>query len=282
MRYLLGLLWILCCQANAEIRVKDDLDNHVVLEQPATRIVSLAPHLTEILFSLGVGDKIVGTVRYSDFPPQAKQIPHLGDAFSLNLESVLAMRPDIIFAWHTGGVNRPIQRLKDLGIAVYVNEARTLGSIAAGLNRISKLVGASEQGSKLEEAFLQTLDELAVTYTVRPVVFFQISDQDLYTVNDKHLIGQAINHCGALNLFADIEPSVTLVSKEAILAGDPDLLILTQQPGGIRSPWLARWRDYEDLKGRLRTIDPSLISRPSFRMLDGVKELCRLISESNK
>ena len=110
-------------------------------------------------------------------------------------------------------------------------------------------------------------------------MFFQISDQDLYSVNEKHLIGQAISLCGGRNLFPELEPSVTLVSKEAVVAGQPDLILITQVPAGPVSPWINRWQKYEQFEYRVRTIDPNLISRPSFRMLDGVQVICRLIAE---
>ena len=283
MRYPVILMLFICGPLCAKIHVKDDRGNDVVLEARASRIVSLAPHLTEVLFTLGVGEKIVGTVKYSDYPSQAKQIPRLGDAFSLNIEAVLEMQPDIIFAWHTGGVNKAVQRLKALGIPVYVNESATLDSIADGLVRIATLVSTREQGLLHKRRFLQRLNRLKVddgdgNDRERPRVFFQISDQDLYTVNDSHLIGQAIHHCGGRNLFANLSPGVALVSKEAVLAGQPDLIILTSSPSGPDSPWVDRWNVYDSFKGKIRILDPGLISRPSFRMLAGIEELCRLIA----
>jgi iron complex transport system substrate-binding protein len=260
------------------VRVKDDLGNDVVLTGQASRIVSLSPHLTEILFALGVGKHIVGTVRYSDYPEQAKKIPRLGDAFSVNVESVLSMQPDLIFSWYTGGINRSVERLKRLGIPVYVNESSSLTSLADGLLRMGTLVGASEKAQQLKEQFLRELGSLKVSAENGPRVFFQISDQDLYTVNESHLIGQTIKHCGGQNLFPSLNPDVTLVSKEAVVAGQPDLILITQVPGTPDSPWIDRWQRYERFEDRIRTIDPNLISRPSFRMLDGIREVCRLIS----
>lgn len=256
----------------------DDLGDEVVLETPATRIVSLAPHLTEILFSLGVGMKIVGTVRYADYPEQAKQIPRLGDAFSLNVESVLALRPDLILAWHTGGINRPIRRLKEFGIPVYVNESTTLNSIADGIVQISTLVGAESAGKILQKTFVGSLSRLRRDVDGGPAIFFQISDHDLYTLNGEHLIGQAIRLCGGRNLFPDLQPQVTLVSKEAVVLAAPDLILITQHASAVPSPWIERWQQYDVFKGRVVTIDPNLISRPGFRMLEGIKSLCDVIS----
>ncbi len=282
MRFILSLLLLAFGPVNAEIRVDDDLGLAVELDAQANRIVSLAPHLTEILFSLGVGEKIVGTVRYSDYPPEAKQIPQLGDAFSLNIEAVLAMRPDLIFAWHTGGINKPVQRLKDLGVPVFINESSTLTSIADGIARIATLVGVPGRGKILSENYLMQLDSLRVKADSAPVVFFQVSDQDLYTVNSSHLIGQAIEHCGGNNLFSDLKPKVALVSKEAVVNGQPDLILITSASPGIKTPWADRWESYDSLKGRISFIDPNLISRPSYRMLEGINSLCDIISGSKR
>ena len=112
--------------ASERLEVVDDLGNQVMLESPAVRIVSLAPHLTEILFELGVGDNVIATVSYADFPEEAKLIPRVGDAFSVNVEQLVAMQPDIIFAWESGGVNKALKRLENLGFTIFRNEAPSL------------------------------------------------------------------------------------------------------------------------------------------------------------
>jgi len=275
--------FLLSSTVNGEsIVVLDDLGNEVTISQPAARIVSLAPHLTEILFSLDVGDKIVGTVKFSDFPKKAKNIPRLGDAFALNVEAIVAMQPDIIFAWHTGGVSASVERLNELGIPVFVNHSSSLNDIASGFVRMGKLVGKAANGLRLQSQFNEKLKRLESDILDGPVVFFQISDQDLYTISDNHIIGQSIRHCGGQNLFPDLQPDVTLVSKEAVIAGSPDLILLTHStmnsPGTKASPWLNRWQSYSFFKGRVALIDPGLISRPSFRMLEGLSRICELIA----
>ena len=274
----LFLLMILTIsQTYAEsIVVKDDLDNQIILGKPATRIISLAPHLTEILFSLGVGDRIVGTVKYSDYPQQALDIPRLGDAFSLNIEAVVAMKPDIIFAWQTGGVSESVRRLADLDIPIFINHSRALTDISGGFVRIGKLVGKSANGLRLKSQFDQKLQGLLSQRVDRPVVFFQISDQDLYSISDRHIIGKTIRHCGGQNLYSELRPDVSLVSLETVMAGRPDLIIVTHSKG--QSPWVKRWQKYPQFQDRVRTIDPGIVSRPSFRMLEGIEGICKQIS----
>ena len=279
---------VICCYLPATtlaapVTVVDDTGRTVRLAAPAKRIVSLAPHLTGILFALGVGDEVVGTSRYSDYPPAAKQIPRLGDAFSVSVESVVGLSPDIVFAWRTGGSDRALARIQSLGIPVYYYAAAHLTDIATSVEKMAVLVGRPARGKALARQFLARLHMLEHSPGTSPVrVFFQISDQNLYTVNNKHLIGQAIQWCGGENVFGDARASVPLVSKEAVLAAKPDLILMTRSKGRPPSPWAARWNSYPSLEGKVAFIDPDLISRPGLRMVQGIAHMCRLIRQAAK
>ena len=276
---LVTLIFAVTCasDASAEIRVIDDLSEEVVLLKPARRVISLAPHITELIYSLGAEKQIVGTVKYSDYPPKASTLPRIGDAFSLNIESVLALKPDLIIAWHTGGNNRPIERLRSLGLPVYTNEAKSLAGIGEAIIDIAALLGKKERGFALQQEFVTALENSRVVKKSSPVIFFQISDQELYTVSSEHLIGQAINHCGGKNLFSDISPNVSQVNQEMILANQPDVIVVTQRPGS-ESAWVKTWRGFTGTQYQVDTIDPDLISRPSLRMLDGIKAICEIVN----
>tara|TARA_B110000093_G_scaffold29642_1_gene29805 strand:- start:10966 stop:11868 length:903 start_codon:yes stop_codon:yes gene_type:complete len=276
---LVTLIFAVTCasDASAEIRVIDDLGEEVVLLKPARRVISLAPHITELIYSLGAEKQIVGTVKYSDYPPKASTLPRIGDAFSLNIESVLALKPDLIIAWHTGGNNRPIERLRSLGLPVYTNEAKSLAGIGEAIIDIAALLGKNERGFALQQEFVTALENSRVVKKSSPVIFFQISDQELYTVSSEHLIGQAINHCGGKNLFSDISPNVSQVNQEMILANQPDVIVVTQRPGS-ESAWVKTWRGFTGTQYQVNTIDPDLISRPSLRMLDGIKAICEIVN----
>ena len=276
---LVTLIFAVTCasDASAEIRVIDDLGEEIVLLKPARRVISLAPHITELIYSLGAEKQIVGTVKYSDYPPKASTLPRIGDAFSLNIESVLALKPDLIIAWHTGGNNRPIERLRSLGLPVYTNEAKSLAGIGEAIIDIATLLGKNERGFALQQEFVTALENSRVVKKSSPVIFFQISDQELYTVSSEHLIGQAINHCGGKNLFSDISPNVSQVNQEMILANQPDVIVVTQRPGS-ESAWVKTWRGFTGTQYQVNTIDPDLISRPSLRMLDGIKAICEIVN----
>ena len=274
-----SILFLVLTSAQAKIQVIDDTGSQVTLDGPAQRIVSLAPHLTELLFSVGVGARVVGTVRFSDFPAAAQLIPVLGDAFAVSLESVVALEPDLVVAWHSGGATNVIEKLRALGIPVYVNEATDLKSIGQSVRRLGALVGEDELGAELDRAFVNQLEDLRNENSgVEKSVFFQISDQSLYTVNDSHLIGQAMMICGVENIYGTSDIPVPIVSKESVLTADPDVIVISQPLVGKTSPWVEKWSEIDGFGSKVRLIDPALISRPSMRMLEGIKELCRLVS----
>ncbi|MEZ7972240.1 MAG: cobalamin-binding protein [Pseudomonadales bacterium] len=264
----------------ADIRVVDDSGTAVVLAEPAGKIVSLSPHLTELLFSLGVGDRIEATVDFSDYPEAALKIPRLGNAFSVSVEAVIEQSPDLIVAWMTGGNHRTFEQLRALGYPVFVNEASSLVDIAAAVQQLGVLVGKPRRGRELAEDFKVGLERLKQSNrdANSPKVFFQISDAQLYTVNSQHLIGQAIEICGAENIFSDVEFFVPMVSYESVVERNPDFLVVSSPYPEYKSVWNERWENL-GWSGRVRTIDASLITRPSLRMLEGIKVLCETIGQ---
>ncbi len=272
------LLWLPLSSAT-ELQVVDDTGEVVRLTEPPTRIVSFAPHLTEMLFELGVGDKIVATVAHSDYPKAAQVIPRLGDAFSVSLEAVVAQRPDIVFAWLTGGNQRTVSQMKKLGYAVYLNEAEQLADIAATFERMGLLVGRPVQGTALAEGFRMSISEIGEQYqSEQPKrVFFQIADPQLYTVNDAHLIGQSLAVCGADNIFGELPMRVPIVSYESIVAANPDVIVIALPEAGFETRWEQNWADL-GWGARVRPIDASLITRPGLRMAEGIKSLCKTVS----
>ena len=272
-------LFCLINQVQAQITVVDDTGVKIELDVPPEKIVSLAPHLTELLVSIGVGHKIVGTVRFSDYPNAARSIPVLGDAFVINLESILFLDPDIVVAWHTGGANNTIVKLRELGIPVFVNHTSDLEGIGSSAKQLGLLVGERDQGLLLEKKFLSTLQSISESKSdLKKNVFFQISDQQLYTVNDTHLIGQAISACGGNNIFGRSEIPVPIVSKESVLVANPDIIIISNGNSDRESPWIEEWSKLDGYRAKIRFIDAALISRPSMRMLQGINELCRIMS----
>ncbi len=276
---------LLASGSRAEIKVLDDLSREVTLAAPAQRIVSLAPHLTEVMFYLGIGDKVVGTVRFSDFPAEASKIPIVGDAFAVSVEAIVKLDPDLVVAWSSGGNDAVVEKIKSLGFPVYYSEPRTLAGVAESAAHIATLAGRQRYGRELAEKFRVKLDKLRRSPDTRdrPRVFFQISSHDLYTVNAHHLIGQVISLCGGENIFASSQIPVPLVSNESVLLAEPEIIIFSS--GLHESPhWKERWSKFEAIPAvandRLFEMSADLITRPGFRMLEGIEQLCNIISEA--
>ncbi|HHH35257.1 MAG TPA: cobalamin-binding protein [Gammaproteobacteria bacterium] len=251
------------------------------LPVPAQRIVSLAPHLTELLFSAGAGERIVGTVAYSDYPPEARRIPRVGDAFHLDLERILALRPDLVVAWRSGIRDEDLQRLRTLGFPVYVADSTRLAGIASELEDLGRLAGTGKQARAAARDYLDRLRALTARYQGRaPVtVFYQVWDRPLMTVSDRHVIGQVIRRCGGRNPFGDLAELTPTVDPEALVAADPQVMIAAAGGG---DPF-ARWRDMPVLRavraGHLFTVPGDWISRPSLRLLQGMARVCAILDE---
>jgi iron complex transport system substrate-binding protein len=262
--------------------VLDDRGRTVHLAEPAQRIVSLAPHLTELLFAVGAGDRIVATVAHADHPDAARSIPRVGTAAQLDLERLLAASPDLVVAWSSGSPRPALERLERLGIAVYYSEPGDFEGIAADLRRLGELAGQGDRGATEALAFLDTIAELQERYAERPrvSVFYQVWDQPLMTVNDQHLIGRAIELCGGRNVFGHLETLVPRPGHETVIAADPEAIV-SGGPGEDRPDWLSEWRHWPQLtavaRDNLFFIAPSLLQRHTPRIAEGTRLLCEAL-----
>lgn len=250
---------------------------------PAQRIVSLAPHLTELVFSAGAGERLVGVVSYSDYPPAARELPRVGDAFSVDFETVVALRPDLVLAWEGGNPGPIIERLRSLGLQVETFAPVQLDDVARHLRRIGVLTGNEPEADRAAGEYLRTLDRLRTRYSGRrPVrVFYQVSSEPLYTVGGRSYINQIIDLCGGRNIFAGLEELAAVVSLEAVLTRDPELIIAgTSSVGALSDQW-ARWpRVSAVAAGNLEVVDSSLTARASVRLMDGASKVCEALESA--
>ena len=139
--------------ASAQIELTDDAGQRVVLAQPAQRIVSLAPHVTEILFAAGAGEHVVGVVAYSDYPQAARALPQVGGYTQVDLEAIVGLRPDLVIGWRSGNRDAHLARLQAMGIPVYLNEPRSLDDVARSLEQFGRLAGSEDAAHAAATAF---------------------------------------------------------------------------------------------------------------------------------
>ena len=264
----------------AGLQVVDDTGQTVTLSRPAQRIISLAPHLTEDLFAVGAGAQVAGAVAYSDYPAAARQVPRIGDSAQLDLERVVALRPDLIVAWESGNAAAQLQRLTALGVPIYRSEARDFDAIASTLRRLGELTGHAAQAQARARNFEAQIAALREHYSSRREVsvFYQIWHQPLLTINGTHLISHALTLCGARNVFGSLAPLTPAVSAEAVLGADPEAIVTgsvdLQGPDNLDT-----WRRFKGLRaqrrGNLIVVNPDTLHRQSDRVVEGVAELCQ-------
>jgi|TARA_R110001592_G_scaffold263629_2_gene528959 iron complex transport system substrate-binding protein len=264
--------------------VRDALNQKVCLAEPAQRIVSLSPGATELLFSAGAGEKVVAVSAWSDYPPEAENLPQVGDSNRLDLEAIVSLAPDLVVAWVDGNSRSQLERLSDLGIHVFWLAPRTFDDIAAAVSDLALLTGLPDLGNERAEAFRADMAALESQYAdARPVkVFYQIWDQPLMTVNREELISKAISLCGGVNVFGELPRLVPRISREAVLEANPEAIITAGSSDDRQ--WLEAWREFPGLAavaaGNLFLEPPDLLARPTLRMAEGAMHLCQTLEQA--
>ena len=269
----------------ATVEVTDDNGRQVQLDQPAERIISLAPSLTEMLFAIGAGEKIVGVVEYSDFPPEAASLPVVGRHDLLDLESIVALQPDLVVSWKTGNPAAAIARLQQLGLNLYVAEPRELHSIPQHLGKLATLAGLEASAQPVISKLAAALDQLRETYSRKSAVrvFYQVWDSPLITAGGNELINDMITLCGGQNIFADLSLIAPKVSIESVLVRNPQVIIASGMDIA-RPEWLDSWQNWPQLtavsEGHLYFIPPDLVQRHTPRALLGATQMCEQIDRA--
>lgn len=278
---LIALLWaaVAASAMAEEIQVEDALGRKLVLPQPATRVVSLAPHLTEVVFAAGAGEQLVGAVAYSDYPEAAQAVPRVGSYDNVSVESLVALNPDLVLAWYSGNGPEVIKRVEALGLTVYVFESKTMESVAESLRVVGELTGNEPTAQAAADAFLQQLSHLRDTYSTRQQIslYYQIWDEPLMTLNDDHLISDVVKLCGGRNVFADSPVLVSRISVESVIRADPQVIIASGM-GEARPEWLDDWRKWTSMtavkNNQLYFVPPDVLQRHTPRIIEGATLMC--------
>jgi len=265
--------------AQADLVIKDDTGQEVRLKGPAKRIITLAPHAAESLFAAGAGDKLVGTVDYSDYPPEAKKLPRVGGYSRIDLEAVAALKPDLVMAWESGNNMTQVDKLKALGLTVYVSQPNTIENIADQLEKMGRLAGTEAAANAAAERFRKRLEAIRAANAGKPKVrvFYQIWTSPLMTVGGPQIISDAIKICGGENVFGQLKQMAPNVTVEAVLEADPEAIIATGM-GDAKPEWLHDWDKWTRMtavkRNNLFHINPDIMQRHTPRILDGTEKLC--------
>jgi len=263
-----------------QIQVTDDAGNVITLDKPAQKVIGLAPHVIENLYSAGAGKQLIAGVSYADFPEEATKLPIVGGYNKFNIEMIASMKPDLIVAWQSGTPDHFFAKIKQLGIPLYLDEPSTMEHIADSVKRLGKLTGNEAVANKAAEAHLSKVAELRELRKGKPSlkVFYQVWPDPLYTINGEQVISDLIALCGGVNIFADEEIKAPIISSEAVITNNPDVIITgshTQTPKQA----LANWYEWKTLSAvqhdNLFVVNPDIVSRHTFRITQGAEQVCK-------
>ena len=279
----------LCAPAASavEIVLTDDRGETIRLPRPATRIVSLAPGLTEMLYAAGAGERLVGAVEFSDYPAAARALPRVGNSAAVDAERIAALRPDLVLAWPHGAGARQVDQLRRLGLPVFVSDPRNLDDIAQALETLGRLAGSEAAARAAARDYRQKLVRLRADHTNAPVlrVFVQIWASPLMTVNDRHLIADVLRTCGARNVFGEATQLAPTVTPEAVIAANPEVILVVAKSADAQKAF-ETWRKWPRLdavrRDRLIAVDPDKLSRLTPRAIEGTATLCASLEKARQ
>ncbi|MDO8703234.1 MAG: cobalamin-binding protein, partial [Undibacterium sp.] len=254
---------------------------------PAKRIISLSPHVTEMIFAAGAGEQIIGTVKYSDYPEAAKAIPRVGDNRQLDIERIIAMKPDLLVVWMHGAFERQLEPLRKSGIPYYFSEPHKLEQIPETLLKLGSLFGTEKQARAAAGAFSQQLSQLSARYQKQSTVrtFYQVWGKPIFTLNDKNIVSDVIRVCGGKNIFGHLSAAAPTLSTEAVIQENPELILSGDSENqGVSG--IEQWKTFGTMlavKNRnLVAIDGDQLNRAGPRIIDGAKAVCEAMDNARK
>jgi iron complex transport system substrate-binding protein len=293
-RRLIGvwLAGLLAASAQAALHT-DDADRSIDFPRPPERVITLAPNLTEFVYAVGAGATLVGTMDTSNHPEAARRVPRIGDYQRLDVERILALRPDVILVWHHGNQGRELGQLEAAGLKLFYLEPKRLEDVPATLERVGALLGRESQARAQAAQWRRELAALRARHAnATPVsVFFQVWSQPLMTLNGQHLVSDILALCGGRNVFAALPALAPQVSLEAAVAADPEVILGAREfapepPLWRREPQrpaFGLWRPFRQLtavrRGWFYTVPGDLLTRQGPRVLEGAAAVCEALDE---
>ena len=255
------------------ISVTDYTGAKLVFAEPVKSIVALSPHIVENIYAVGASDRLLGVVEYSNFPPQAKELPIVASFEKTNIERIVELNPDLIMAWESGNSHSAISRLKELGFKVYMDRPDSLADVAKSIRDIGLLTGLNDNAETVASNYESALEEFVQANQGKSEVsvFYQVWNSPLQTISGNHIISASIEICGGSNIYADAFPI------ESVLERDPQVIIASGM-GDDRPQWLDEWSQWPNLSAvsgnNVFAVNPDHIQRHTTRLLLGIEAIC--------
>lgn len=252
---------------------------------PYSRIVTLAPNLTELVFWAGAGERLVGVSAYSNHPPAALELPVVGDAFMIDQERLAVLKPDLLLVWKGGTPAHVVDELRAAGYRVEAVRTNSLADVARAIESIGQLTGHADTANRAAAAFEQRLAEIGVAHRGRAgiTVFYQVSARPLYTVNGGHFVSEIIELCGGSNVFGNLGELAPTIEVEAVVERDPEVFLAGSDAGPDAFSEWQRWPQIAANRyGNHFTLPGDVISRATPRLLDGATAVCEVLEEARQ
>ncbi|MDH3432222.1 MAG: cobalamin-binding protein [Gammaproteobacteria bacterium] len=250
-----------------------------------SRVVTLAPNLTELVYAAGAGNTLVGVSAYSDYPPEALDLPIIGDAFVVDQERLRVLQPDLLLVWQSGTPEHVVDELRHAGYTVEVIRTRGLEDVAGALRRIGELTGYREEAARVASAFTQELRSIRERHAGRDDVrvFYQVSRRPLYTINGEHFVSGLIDLCGGSNVFADLDGLAPSVDVEAVVERNPEVMLASSDAGEDAFAEWHRWPHMAANQYQNRFLMPAdAIGRATPRLLLAAQAVCAALQQARE
>lgn len=271
------------------ILLTDGLNREIIFDKPATRVISIAPSNTEVLFAVGAGSQVVGRDEFSDYPQQVTEITNVGGGFGqLNTEAMVALTPDLVLASELTPAEQ-VDAIEKLGMKVYLlPNPQTIEEMYENLRVVGQITGHSQDADKLIAELttrVKAIDDMLAAVEERPLVFYELDSTDPnapWTAGMGTFIDTLISRAGGLNVGGKLQDPYAQISIEQLLLDQPDVIVLGDYTwGGVTPEDVAArqgWTDLDAVKQeKIYTFDDNLVSRPGPRMVDGLELLAKLL-----
>ena len=271
----LGSLVLLVAGCSGEDDTASTVEH--VVTGPAQRVVTFAPHLAEMMHAVGAEQQLVGVSAWSDYPPSVRNLPEVGDAFTVDQEQLRLLEPDLLLIWESGMPTNTVDELRQSGYRVEVIRTRGIADVASAMTRIGELTGRQDHAAEAVARYQREIADLRTTYAdAAPItVFFQVSARPLYTVNAEHFISEVIAVCGGRNVFADLDDLAPSVAVEAIIERDPEVMLAGTDAGDDAFAVWSRWPELAANRlGNHFLIPDELIGRATPRLAAAGRAVC--------
>ena len=248
------------------------------------RIVSLSPHTTELIFAAGAGDRLIGVSAYSDYPEEAKALPVVASSQQINIETILALKPELVIYWQQGNSAADINQLKKFGIPVYASKTGGLDDIATQIQRLGKMLGTQSIADPVSDKYRQALAALRAKYAHNPKqdLFYQVWPTPLMTVANDPWLQEQFELCGFNNVFNDSPVPYPVINIEQVLVKQPAVIVA----GTVNDAELAKWQTWQSIpavkNGNVFRINPDVSHRFSPRVVQGITTLCEIALQAQQ